>query len=400
LKAGAREGTCQRSRVRSALLVFQAALSVLLLVGAGLFVRSLGNVSQARLGYDVDRIMLAARVFRDLPMTDSNRVRIHRELLQAAQSMPQVEAATWVSSVPFWSTSTDDVFVPGIDSVDRLGRFTYQTATTDYFRASGTRIIRGRGFTDADRAGAPPIVIVSESMARVLWPGEDALGKCIRIEADTMPCMSVVGIAEDAMQNSLMPEGQNRYYMPIAQYRSTGGFALMLRMRGDVHSQVEPVRKALQVVMPGQTYVNVLAMEDLIARQRRSWRLGATVFVSFGLLAVVVAAVGMYGVIAYNVAQRMHELGVRMALGARQGDVVRLVVGQGVTFAVAGVVLGGALAWAGGHWVEPLLYQQSARDPMVFGVVGLVLVGVALLASSIPAASATRADPQRVLRSE
>ncbi len=400
LKAGAREGTYHRSPSRAALLVIQGTLSVVLLVGAGLFVRSLNHVRDMRLGFDVEPILMGMRNLRGTAMSDSEQVRLGRRLLEAAQALPEVETATWVSSVPFWMTSSTSLHVAGIDSVGRLGRFTYQSGTTDYFKAMGTRVLRGRGFSAEDRAGAPRVAVVSEAMGRVLWPGKDPLGECFRVGADTMPCTTVVGVAEDAVQNSLVEADQYRYYLPLEQRRPEGGFALMMRMRGRPADAAQGVRRALQQVMPGTTYVTVRPMSELIADQRRSWRLGATMFVGFGALALVVAAVGLYSVIGYNVAQRSHELGVRMALGARAGNVVRLVVGQGVRFGVLGVVTGSILALVAARWLEPLLFRQSATDPLVFGVVAAVLLFVAVAASSFPAWRAAQADPNVALRSD
>jgi predicted permease len=400
LKLGPREGTYHRSPARSALLITQGALSMALLVGAGLFVRSLMHVRDVRLGFDSERILMAVRNLRGAQMSDSDQVRLAERLVDAAQSIPGVERAAWVSSIPFWITSSTRLSVPGIDSVSRLGEFTYQQGTTDYFQTMGTRIVRGRGFTAEDRAGAPRIVVVSESMARVLWPGADAIGKCIRIGADTMPCTTVVGVAEDVVQNTITDRKRYRYYLPVAQFKPTNGYAVVLRTRDAPDLAAERVRASLQAVMPGQTYVTVRPLREIVEGEQRSWRVGATMFVAFGVLALAVAAVGLYGVIAYNVAQRMHELGVRVALGAQAGDVVRLVVGQGVRFAMAGVAVGGALAFVAGRWVQPLLFQQSATDVRVFAVVGAVLVTVAIVASSIPARRATRVDPNTVLRAE
>ena len=171
-------------------------------------------------------------------------------------------------------------------------------------------------------------------------------------------------------------------------------------MRGDAAAQQETVRKALQRVMPGQSYVTVKPFAEIVAEQRRSWKLGATMFVAFGALALVVAAVGLYGVIGYNVTQRMHELGVRVALGAQAPDILRLVVGQGLRFAVAGVALGSLLAYAGSRWIEPLLFKQPAKDPVVYSLVGAALLLVALVASAAPAMRAARADPNTALHSE
>jgi len=400
LKMGAREGTYHRSRARSMLLITQGALSMLLLVGAGLFVRSLQHVREARLGYDADRLLTVTRNLRGANMSDSETVQLGKRLLEASQSIPGVERAAWVSSIPFYTTSTSRFSVPGIDSASRLGEFTYQQGTTDYFQTMGTRIVRGRGFTKDDRATSPRIVVVSEGMANVLWPGTDALGKCIRFGADTMPCTTVVGVAENAAQESLTDEQRYRYYVPIEQFRPTAGYAVVLRMRNDPELSVDRVRRVLQAVMPGETYVTVRPMRAIVDGERRSWQVGATMFVAFGGLALVVAAVGLYGVVAYNVAQRMQELGVRVALGAQAPDIARLVVGQGIRFAVAGVTLGTVLALFAARWVQPLLYAQSAKDVTVYGAVASTLIIVALLASAIPARRAVRVDPNAVLRSE
>jgi len=400
LKAGAREGTYHRSRTRTALLVAQGALSVTLLVGAGLFVRSLNRVRDMPLGYDAEQILMVRYDLRSTTLSDSETVWLHRRMLQVGQSLPEVERAAFVSSVPFWSTSTTGLFVSGIDSVRRLGRFTWQEGTPDYFATMGTRILRGRPFGAEDRAGAPLVAVVSEGMANVLWAGKDALGQCLRVGADTMPCTTVIGIAEDAVQNSLTDARRFRYYLPLDQFRPLSASFLMLRTRGEPAAHAESVRQALQRVMPGDGYVTARPLGSIIGQQRRSWEMGATMFVAFGGLALLVAAIGLYAVIGYNVAQRMHELGVRIALGARSADVVRLVVGQGMGFAIAGAALGGALAFLAARWVQPLLFEQSARDPLVFGTVAVILVTVAIVASMVPAFRATRADPNRTLRAE
>ncbi|HVT39087.1 MAG TPA: ABC transporter permease [Gemmatimonadaceae bacterium] len=400
LRAGAREGTYQRSRARSALLVLQGALSVILLVGAGLFVRSLNNVRAMRLGYDPAPVLVVNRNLRGLRMTDSQQVSLRRRLLETAQAIPGVERTAWVTSVPFLGFNTKDLYVAGIDSVRRLGQFTYQAATPGFFDVMGTRIIRGRPFTDEDRVSAPRVVVLSDAMGKVLWPGREALGQCIRIGADTAPCTTVIGIAEDAIQTSLTRDDRFRYYLPIDQFGPAAGFAIVLRVRGDPAQRTESVRRALQPVMPGESYVTVFPFRDVVAGQRRSWQIGATMFVAFGLLALLVAAVGLHGVIAYNVAQRTHELGVRIALGAQSRDVVRLVVAQGISFALAGVTIGVTVALLTAGWIQPLLFEQSARDPATYGSVGVLIFLIALLASAVPAVRASRADPNTALRSD
>jgi putative ABC transport system permease protein len=400
LKTGARGGSYQRSRGRNVLLVLQAALSVVLLVGAALFVRSFNNVKAMRLGYDAEPVLFVNRNMRGIRLDSAASVALRSALVDKARAIPGVEAASWIYSVPFRSTSGTRLLVAGIDTVAQLGRFTYQASSSEYFATMGTRIVRGREYTDADRAGAPRVMVVSESMGRVLWPNADPLGQCVRVGADTSPCTTVVGIAEDMIQNDLQSSTRFHYYMPVDQFDPAGGNGLFLKMRGDPKQQQEAVRKALQSVMPGETFVTVMPLIDVVDAARHSWQLGATMFVTFGVVALLVAAIGLYGVIGYNVTQRMHELAVRVALGAQSKDILRLVVGQGMAFAFAGVVVGGVIAFVASRWMQPLLFQQSAREPAVYALVGAIMLVVALAASASPAARAAKADPNAALRAE
>ncbi len=408
LKSGIREGTYVRSRVRSTLLVVQGALSVVLLVGAGLFVRSLGRVREMRLGYDAAPVLEATWDRRGVDMADSAQFEVRNRLMSVVSALPEVEHAAWVSSTAFGEGSTtQNIRVRGIDSVSRLGRFDSQTATPDYFATMQTRILRGRGIENTDRSGAPPVVVVSEGMARVIWPNQDAIGQCIEITlppaaggADgPVPCATVVGIAEDVVHDPIIDEPY-RYYMPLEQFPQFGGSELLLRMRGDPARAAEGIRRAMQREVPGLSFITVRPLSELIDNQRRSWILGAAMFAGFGVLALIVAAVGLYGVIAYNVAQRMHELGVRVALGAQPGNILGLIVGQGLRFALAGIAVGAVLALAASRWLQPLLFKQSAKDPLVYGFVGAVLLIVAGAASAVPALRAAKADPNVALRSD
>lgn len=401
LRAGMRDGAYQRSRVQSALLILQGALSVALLVGAGLFVRSLDNVRSMPLGWNPEPVLIVTPNYRGLEMGVEERDAFRRRLLDEVRSMPGVVYAARVNALPF-GTNTQSLFVKGIDSVQALGRFNYQVTTPDYFKVLDTRIVRGRSFTANERGDAGHVAVVSESMARVLWPGRDAIGQCMRVGSDTMPCTTVIGVAEDAVQNSINDNERLLYYMPDDQPPKTRpGNRILLRMRTrNAALEAERVRQAMQRLMPGPAYVTVAPLEDLVDTQRRSWRLGATMFVGFGVLALVVAAVGLYGVISYSVAQRKHELGVRIALGAQAGDIVRLVVAHGISFAAAGVTIGLAGALLASRWVQPLLFQESARDPLVLALAGGTIGIVALMASAAPALRATRADPNLALRGE
>lgn len=396
LRSGARGGA-HRTALRASLLVVQGALTVVMLVGAGLFVRSLSAVRAMPMGYDADHVLRVNRIERG-PVTNDERTALRKRLVEVAQTLPEVRAASWVSSTPFISTSSTRLFVAGIDSVNTLGDFTYQATTPDYFKVMGTRILRGRGLTDADRAGAPPVAVVSEDMGKILWPDKDPIGQCMRTVADTMPCTTIVGIAENMVQRELEAAHRYHFYLSIDQFTRTSGNGLLLLLRGDPVIQGEAVRKQLQRVMPGTSYVTVRPLADIISAEQKSWRMGATLLVSFGVLALIVAAVGLYGVISYNVAQRMHELGVRSALGATPFRILQLVVGQSLRFIAIGVSAGVALSLAASRWVQPLLFHQSATDPLVYVGVASVMIAVAIGASASPAFLASKADPNSALR--
>jgi hypothetical protein len=290
--------------------------------------------------------------------------------------------------------------VAGIDSTDLLGEFDFNTISADYFATMGTRILRGRGISSADVDGAPRAAVIGQSMANVLWPGQDPIGKCMRVGLkDTVPCTYVVGVAEDIHSRSIEPESRLfYYYMSAAQWQPHVG-GLFVRSR-NATQLIEPLRKRLQQEMPGTSYITVGRLGDKVDATMRLWIVGATVFTAFGALALILAAVGLYSVIAYNVTQRKHELGVRLALGAGEARVVRLVVLEGVWVAAIGIAIGGAIALVAARWIEPLLFNQEPRDPRVFGVVVTTMLVVAAAASLIPAARAARLDPKSALQSD
>lgn len=403
LKAGGREGSSRRTRAQSALLVAQVALSAVLLVGAGLFVRSFGNARAVPLGFDVSRVIEVVADFRGLD-ADSGGPAMRRRAFEAAQALPGISHAAQTSGQLFGS-STTHLRVPGIDSVEALGRFNFKMVSPDYFKVMRTRVLAGRSIEERDRLGAPRVVVVSEAMAGRLWPGEDALGKCVHVsfgqQASEAPCSTVVGIAENVAQHDLATDPRLLYYMPVDQMAPGQLSTFLVRSAGgDMAAEVERVRRELTRAMPGDGFVVTKVLQDAVDDQTRSWRLGATLFVAFGGLAFIVAVVGLYGVISYDVAGRTHELGVRAALGARPAAVVRLVVAQGVRFVLVGVAIAGVMSLVAARWMQPLLFEQSARDPLVLGGVGALMVVVAVAASALPALRASRADPASALRSD
>lgn len=402
LKAGAREGTYHRSRTRVALLVIQGALSVVLLVGAGLFVRSLDNVRSLRMGYDIDPILWVGVEERGEKLTDEEKSALRDRLADAARELPSVANASRAVTVPFYMQWDESIFVQGIDTarLNAMGSMLIQGAAPQYLETVGTRLLRGRFIQATDTKDSPKVMVVSESMSRALWPGQDALGQCVRIGADTNPCTEVVGIAEDIRANDDFAKDKKFfYYRPITQTAASSG-GLFVRTRGSAAAEAESVRRALQKLMPGSSYVTAQPMAQIFAPNIRSWRLGATMFVAFGSLALVLAAIGLYSVIAYNVVQRTHELGVRVAFGAQVKDVMRLVLGEGLRLTLVGIALGGAVALFAGKWIAPLLFNVKPTDPLVLGGVVGVLLLTATLASLIPALRAARVDPNVALRSD
>jgi putative ABC transport system permease protein len=270
-----------------------------------------------------------------------------------------------------------------------------------------TRIRRGRGFDRTDVAGSPRVAVVSEAMANALWPGREALGQCLEVSWEPSanipfePCTTVVGISENAAFQGLTDEQRFVYYLNVEQLPGSWARQILVRLPGTpLPADMERIRRALQQAMPEDGLVILRRLQDVVEDQARSWQLGSTLFVAFGGLALVVAAIGLYGVIGYTIAQRMHELGMRIALGARPGHILKLVLGQGAAFSVAGITIGLAIALIAARWIEPLLYKQSPRDPVVFAGVAVVMLLVGMLASLPPALRALRADPTRSLKSD
>jgi ABC-type antimicrobial peptide transport system permease subunit len=243
-------------------------------------------------------------------------------------------------------------------------------------------------------------------MARYAWPGEDAIGKCFEIgefaDPKDMGCIRVVGVVENQVNNALQEvEPAAFYYLPLDQSKESFPMrSLFVRTRGEPSSMIATVRRAMQDVSADLPYLQVQSVQEMIDPEIRPWRLGATLFGVFGFVALVIAALGLYGVLAYTVAQRSHEMGVRVALGAQRGDVLRLVVGQGTRLAALGVVIGAVGALAGGRALASRLYGVSATDPATLAGVALTLLAVAVLASWLPARRATKVDPVVALRVE
>ena len=405
LRASGHTDTHRGRGLRQTLAVVQIALSVILLTGAGLFVRSLDNLRAVPLGLDLDRLLLAQVA---LP-GDKHAIAAHdafwQEALRRVSNLGTVDGAALSIGVPFRSSMAISFGVPGRDSLPHLasGGPYANGVTPSYFRTAGTRVIRGRAFTTTDGARAPRVAIVNQTLARMLWPNQPAIGRCVRIGDDSLPCTTIVGVAEDVHRNGVIEPAQMQYYVPLAQWPmpTFGTPSMIVRDRSDdIERTASDVRRALQSIDPNAPYPLVNSFQSFIDPQLASWRLGARMFTLFGGLAFLVATIGLHGLLAYSVAQRRHEFGIRAALGASLDHLVNLVVLDGARLVAIGVVAGLAVSAIAVRWVAPLLFGVEPRDPAVYSAIiaGAALATVA--ASLVPARRAARTDPMTALRAE
>jgi predicted permease len=403
LKAGRHEGRLQRSFTRSALLITQVALTVMLLTGAGLFVRSLRNAQARDLGFDVEHIIVATVDLQRAGYDSTRMSSFYDNALSRLRGISGVTHVAVSSSIPFYSARGMGVRVPGMDTLPTVesGGPYADAVSPDYFAAVGRAILRGRSFTEADRPGAPRVVIIGETMARLYWRGENPLGQCVILGGTNAPCSEVVGVTADAYRFVEEKESMT-LYLPAAQasYQNFPIEAIEIRTGPRARDLAGLVRREIQGMSADLPYVQASPLEERVNLQYRSWQMGATMFSLFGGLALVLAAIGLYGVLAYIVTQRTREVGIRMALGATRGDVLRLVVGQGLRVVLIGLTIGIAVALVSGTALASLLYGVTPRDPVVLIVAPLTLLAVASVASYLPARRATRVDPALALREE
>jgi len=403
LKSGVREGGRRQSRVQRALLVGQVALTMILLTGAGLFLRSLAEVRALRLGFDPDRVIVASVDLGRIRPTRDAIQQEYEQMRQQAARVPGVELTALSIGLPFRMNIGVGLTAPGVDTIPEMNGPSLAGVTPDYLPALGTRVLRGRGFTAADAGGAPRVLVISQSVARAVWPGLDPLGRCLQLGGSNSPCREVVGVVEDGRQDRIT-EPAAQLFVPLAQADDSALMlpvsSLVIRTTGPAAAGVGAVRRAVQATAPDLPYVNLDPMSRFFADQVRPWQLGAQLFGLFGALALGLGAVGIYGVLSYLVSRRSHEMGIRLALGGRTGQVLGLVVGEGVGLALLGIGLGTAAALAAGRGLASLVYGVSPYDPVTLLGVGAILLSVATGASLLPGWRATRIDPMVALREE
>lgn len=404
LKESGRQGSTGSHRLRSLLVIAEVAFSLMLLVSAGLLMRSFVSLLNTNPGFKPDnlltmRMALPASKYPQNPQKAS----FYSALIERVQTLPGVESAALVNYLPLGGSNSSDTFLiegtpdppPGQDF---LGR--YRVCSSRYFETMGIPIMRGRSFTEQDRADAPPVVIVNETLAKRYWPNTDAVGKRMRFAGplDQNPWMQVVGIIPDVKHELSVPVTPE-YYLPHAQ-DSWSSMVLVAKTSVDPTSMAGSMRQQVWSLDKDQPVFDVRTMEEVRALSVSIHSFSSVSLGIFAGIALLLAAIGIYGVMSYAVTQRTQEIGIRMALGARTGDVMRMVVRNGMTLALIGVVAGLAGAYGVTRLLGSLLFGVSPTDLLTFGSVTLGLLLVALLACYIPARRATKVDPLVALRYE
>ena len=402
LRDGAPAEGASRPRTRAALLVSQVALSLVLLVGAGLLVRSAVAARSTDLGLDAHRLLQISVPLEDVGYDTAAESVFQAQALERLGALPGVVGTGIIQIAPFSGSAVGLGFqIPGREELPKADEGPYaEVVGPDFFSTVGTPVLRGRAFSDTDREGSPPVTIVNEALADHYWPGGEALGECFEIGEP--PCVEIVGVVKDIKHRPL-EDAVPKYYIPLAQQAGRaawGSKTILVRTADTPGAMIERVRSAVQSIAPELPYVSVVPTTDLLGPALQPFRLGALLFSVFAGLALILAAIGLYGVVAFHVAQRTREIGIRIALGAAGRDVLRLVVSRAMVLSLAGVAIGVAGAVAITRFLRGLIYGVETLDPVTFIVVPLLLLAVALLASWIPARRATRVDPMVALRAE
>jgi predicted permease len=405
LKTGGRSGGASTGhhRFRNALVVSQIAVSLVLLACAGFFIRSFQNSAQVDMGFRVDHTLMLSV---DLGLQGYSKERaqqFYKQVHERVRALPGVRNAAFAAYIPMgYDNSIENIFPDG-QPIE--GKSKTETALDDkvepaYFRTAGTPVIEGREFTEADTESAPKVAIVNEEFAKRNWPGQDPIGKAFRTEKDG-PLIQVVGMTRTGKYLFLYESPQSFVYFPIAQryYSST---TLMVQSENDPQQLTGAVREQIRQVDPGLPVFGTMTMEAHVkyGKPLLPARLGAMLVGAFGVLGLVLASVGVYGVVAYSVSQRTHEIGIRTALGAQRSNVLGMVLKQGMTMASIGTGIGVVLAFLLFRGLHSVLYGVKSTDLATLAAVSALLLAVVFAASYVPAVRATRVDPVVALREQ
>jgi predicted permease len=396
LRSAAPQLAVSTGRWRQGLLAVQVALSVILVVGAASFGQSLRRAYEFDMGVDVDRIIVTRLFLENDSLDAAGRRAMLDEALHRASRLPGVERASIAESVPLSGNSVYPVKVPRGDS----GFSVVWNVTPDLQRTLGFRLVRGRWIEDTDTRGSP-VAVVTETFARKMWPGSSALGQCARFGADTNPCREIIGVIGDLRTRSIREEAPPAALLPTAdpELDELGAY-LVVRASGDRAALQVSLHDVLRDVRSDLSTVETRPLSQMLDTDYRPLRLGTTMFGVFALLAIILAGVGLFGILAFSVAQRKSELGIRSALGAQAGDLVRLVVGEGLAIVGVGLALGGLASWFASVAVQSLMFNTTVRSATPFLLAAITLAAAALCASAVPAWRASRVDPAIALRAE
>jgi len=380
-----------------------------MLSGAGLMLRSLAKLQATEIGFDPSQVLAVQLSLPAREYDEPRAVQFVGELTRRVAAMPGVRATAVAGWLPMdgggGSGNNFSIMVDGrvLKNISEAPGTTPAQVTPAYFKAMGMRLRRGRGFTAADRADAPMVGVVSETMARQLWPGQDPIGHTVKMFMDEAPWITVVGVVEDVRARGFLEDLQPILYVPFAQadksaYYTPRSMSLVVRTAGDPFAVAAAVRGAVRALDRNVPIPSVLSMDQVVAGSIASRRFSTVLLGAFAALALSLAGLGIYGVIAYAVSQRTYELGLRMALGAQRSAVLRLVVSDALRMTLVGLAIGLAGSLAVGHLVRSLLVGVPVADPPTLAAVAAALAGVALLASVLPARRATLVSPTEALR--
>ena len=392
-------------RVLGALVVTEIALALVLLTGAGLMMRSFRSVREIDPGFDLENVLtlsmpLPPATYRD----QQQQLRFYELALARLKALPGVESAAGTFRVPIYGFATAIFTVQGQPMpFGQEPNADYRTVSSDYFRAMGIRLRSGREFTERDTADASDAVIVNQELARRSWPGENPIGKRLQIATERTRWREVVGVVADAKLSGLEAPTDPAIYVPFAQNSWPNALrisSIVVRTKGDPHNVIAAVRNELRAVDPGLPIAQLRTMEEIVAESLSQRRFNTALLTVFAVVAGILAAVGIYGVMSYTVTQRTHEIGIRMALGAQRSEIVRIVTQDGGKLALLGIAIGAGAALISTRLMSSLLFGVSASDPVTFVVIALMLAIVTLLASYIPARRAAGTDPITALRGD
>ena len=400
LKEEGRTTGPSRSRVTLAnvLLVGQVAFSFLLLVTAALFLRSMQRAYEIDPGFQTAHLAVFATNPGQAGYGEPQTVAFYKDVRERVAALPGVESASWASNMPLWARVVGGLQVEGRALRSRTDNPTTIVNTVDrrYFDAAGVAIERGREFTDVDQAGSLPVVIVNQKLAQDYWPNEDAVGKRIQVPGEKQ-MRQIVGIARTASYSSWGEPAQRCVYVPLAQNFSDA-MTLYVRSKGDPEQILTPIERELKAVAPQVLMSGARTGRQIIDGGLFQARIGVALLSVFGLLALGLASIGLYGILAYSVSQRKREIGLRMALGANRPNVLRLVLRQGMSLVLTGVLIGFAAALVVARLLSRMLYGIGATDPASLAGAAAMLLSVAWVACYLPARWATHVDPLVALR--